>query len=103
MDGRTESSNRTYAEASSREEERGQQQSRDVAVSSTSKWCIVGVLAAALLCEMVCWVMSACTYTSRYCENKALPRTTTYGVGFGLLMAGWTVGLIALVLFVLVV
>ncbi|RNE99638.1 putative amastin [Trypanosoma rangeli] len=101
VDHREESRQRRSAEASSREEEHGQQQSRDVVVSSTSKWCTTLFLVVALASEVAFCVVSVIVYNFHHCE-KALPRTTTYLVGFGVLVAGCTAGVIALVLFLVV-
>ncbi|EKF38595.1 amastin, putative [Trypanosoma cruzi marinkellei] len=84
-------------------EQRDQQQKRDLAVSPFSKWRIVGLSAVALFCELVCWAMTVSVYASRPCENKTMPRSTTYGAGFGLMMTGWTVEVVALALFALTV
>ncbi|RNE95533.1 putative amastin [Trypanosoma rangeli] len=101
VDHHEESRERRSAEASSREEEHGQQQSRDVVVSSNSKMWTTLFLVAALASEVVFCVVSVIVYNFHHCE-KALPRTTTYLVGLGLLVAGWTAGVIALVLFLVV-
>ncbi|KEG08521.1 putative amastin [Trypanosoma grayi] len=108
MSYRAESRKNRYSEVhvvegGQRNQQHGQQQQRETAVPLVSKWHIVGVAAVALLCEMICWTMSASIYASRYCEDKTLPRTTTYGVGFGLLLTGWTAEVAALVVFVLAV
>ncbi|RNE95662.1 putative amastin [Trypanosoma conorhini] len=103
MGCRAEGRKRKYAATSASGDERGRQQNRDVTVPPASKWRIVGLSAAALLCEVVCWAMSVSIHTSRYCEDNTLPRKTAYGVGFGLLMTGWNAGVIVLVLFLIAV
>ncbi|KAF5215025.1 hypothetical protein ECC02_012332 [Trypanosoma cruzi] len=84
-------------------EQRDQQQRRDLVVPPFSKWRIVGLSTLALFCELVCWAMIVSVYASRHCEDKTMPRSTAYGVGFGLMMTGWTVEVVALALFSLTV
>ncbi|ORC89802.1 putative amastin [Trypanosoma theileri] len=89
--------------ASNGEGVNNQQEASLLKVESPLKWRIVIVTAVALVFELICWCMTTSIYTSRYCEDTQLPRTTAYGVGFGLLLTAWILEIISLVLFALVV
>ncbi|KAH9600396.1 Amastin surface glycoprotein [Trypanosoma melophagium] len=100
---RVESRKRKYAVngTSNGEEVNQQEQKQQLSsmVVSPLKWYIVGVSGAALICELICWCMTVSIYASRYCEDPLLPRSTAYGVGFGLLLTAWIVKIIALPIF----
>ncbi|ORC89803.1 putative amastin [Trypanosoma theileri] len=48
-----------------------------------------GICGVIFFFQLIAWAAIAGIYTSRYCENTTLPRTTTYGVGFGMQLTSW--------------
>ncbi|KAF8277872.1 putative amastin [Trypanosoma cruzi] len=47
------------------------------------------VLTIALVFQMLSWALVASIFGARYCEDRSLPRTTTYGVAFGMSLTSW--------------
>ncbi|EKF38592.1 amastin, putative [Trypanosoma cruzi marinkellei] len=47
------------------------------------------VLTIALVFQMISWALVASIFGARYCEDRSLPRTTTYGVAFGMSLSSW--------------
>ncbi|KAH9600433.1 Amastin surface glycoprotein [Trypanosoma melophagium] len=50
---------------------------------------ILGLFGTIFFFQLIAWAVIAGIYSSRYCEDTTLPRTTAYGVGFGMQLTSW--------------
>ncbi|KEG08522.1 putative amastin [Trypanosoma grayi] len=57
---------------------------------------IIIMLSIAFLFQMIAWAVIANIFVSRYCENTLLPRSTAYGVAFGMSVTSWLLLLIGM-------
>ncbi|KAG8347993.1 putative Amastin surface glycoprotein [Trypanosoma vivax] len=63
------------------------------------KWYCVAAISFALFLELLSCSMTASIHLSNFCGGEMHPKSETYGVGFGLLLTGWLVGVLTVPLF----